>query len=81
MSDSTSDIGEGLVVGFKNLHEFAKSSGVNLSVFSSAGIKRKGDKSADDDNEYQYGTRRDIYRSAHKVSFPRSYPFATEGSQ
>lgn len=81
MSDSASDIGEGLIVGFKNLHEIVKNSGVNLSVFSFAGVKRINDKSSDGYNENQYGNCRHISGSAHEDSFPRPYPFTTEGSQ
>jgi hypothetical protein len=57
MSDSASDIGEGLVVGFENLYESVKDSGAYLFIFASAGMKRKSDKSADGDNDDQYGNR------------------------
>jgi hypothetical protein len=57
MSDNASDIGEGLVVGFKNFYEFVKGSGANLFVFSSAGVKRKDDKSTDGHDDDQYGKR------------------------
>ena len=57
MSDNTSDIGEGLVVGFKNLYEFVKGSDANLFVFSFAGVKIKDDKSTDGHDGDQYGKR------------------------
>ena len=65
MSDSASDIGESLIVGFKNLHEFAKGSGANFFVFSFAGLKRKDDKSADGHDDDQYGNRCGITKSPH----------------
>ena len=90
MSDSASDIGEGLVVGFKNLYEFVKYSGTNLFVFSFAGVKRKNDKSADGHDDDQYGNRCGVSKSSHWLSFFGSLPyrcnvrvyfFTIEGSQ
>jgi len=81
MSDTPSDIGEGLVVGFKNLHEFVKGSGANFSVFSFAGVKRKDDKSADGHDGDQYVNRCGVTKSSHRLSFFDAYPFTTEGSQ
>ena len=65
MSDSASDIGKGLIVGFKNFHEFVKGSGANLFVFSFAGAKRKDNKSADGYDEDQYGNRCGVSNSSH----------------
>ena len=81
MSDSTSDIGKGLVIRFKDLHEFFKDSGANLSVFSFAGVKRKNDKSADGHDDDQYGNRCSVNKSSHWFSFFALYSFTTEGSQ
>jgi hypothetical protein len=75
MSDSASDIGEGLVIGFKYLHEFVKDSGANLSVFSFAGVKRKNDKSADGHDDDQYGKRCGVSKSFHWLSFLGSLPY------
>jgi hypothetical protein len=80
MSDSASDIGEGLVVGFKNLYEFVKDFGANLSVFTFAGVKRKGDKSADDHDDNQCGNYCGVSKSFHRLSFSEVHPIvATQG--
>jgi hypothetical protein len=65
MSHSASDIGEGPVVGFKNLYEFVKNNGASLFVFSDAGVKRKGNKNADRNNHEQYGNHCGASKSFH----------------
>jgi hypothetical protein len=57
MPDSASNIGKGLIVGFKDLYELVKDIRTNLFVFSFTGVKRKCDKSTDGDNDDQYGNR------------------------
>ena len=81
MSDNAPDIGEGLVVGFKNLYEFVKDSSANFSVFSFAGVKRKDNKSTHGHDGDQYVTRCGVTKNSHGLSLFDAYPFTTDGNQ